>query len=128
MASQNHFKQLLRRAAHSADVVVPVVSLPTIQETIQGCVSATESVFRQEWANRITAVVVTKIQQAEVDVAQKEEASLAMWKTTSRSKDVYCCDSLLGLGGLWLRDYISEDKDVPEIYRDKEKRDPICEV
>src|SRR5882757_5991015 len=113
MVSQNHFKQLMRRAAHSADAVVPVVSFPSLQEGLLPM----QGVYRQEWAKRITAVIVTKIEQGEVNVSKKEEVSLAMWKNTNHAEHVYACDSLLGLGGLWLRDYISEEKNIPEKYQ-----------
>ena len=122
MASQAHFKQVMRVAALSADAIVPVVSRATLQSNLP----QTEGFFRKEWADLISTVVVTKIQNSVVNDSRKDKLSLAAWGCTDRSKDVLCCDSLFGLGVLLLRDHLSKDLDIPTRFRDTS--DPTSEV
>lgn len=127
----------MRRAARSADAVVPIVSLPSLQSNLPHA----DDLIRGEWADRMTAVVITKIQQEVVEVERKEELAVVIWNTEDRSKDVFCCDSLLGLGGLRLRDHLSEVEGIPQIFEGEsdpigegllqkfnDKNDPISEV
>jgi len=114
MASQDQLKQMMQAAARSADAIVPVISFDTLQSNMPQA----EGFLREEWADLISAVVVTKIQTKTVRVSRKEQLSLATWGCTDRSKNVLCCDSLFGLGGLRLRDYLSKDLDIPKRFQD----------
>jgi hypothetical protein len=120
--SQDHFKRLMRAAALSADAVVPVIGSPTLSSNLPDA----EGFFRKEWTKLISAVVVTKIKQKRVQVDLKEDLSLTTWGRVDRVKDVLCCDSLLGLGGLRLRDYLAKGQDIPTRFQDRS--DPISEV
>jgi hypothetical protein len=122
MVSQYHFERLMRRAANSADAVVPVVSFPSILSNVY----QTKGFFRDEWANNISSIVITKLKTWEVKHKQKEQLSLVTWGCTERSKDVICCDSLFGLGGLRLLDHVRNDQDIAKKFRDKS--DPTSEV
>jgi len=124
MVSQGRFKQLMRRAAQSADAVVPVVSLVTLSsgEPDAG------GFFRKEWTEHISAVVVTKLQNKVVDVRTKEALSQATWGLKDHSEHVLCCDSLLGLGGLRLRNHLSGGKDVDIPKKFGDSSDPTSKV
>jgi len=82
--------------------------------------------FRKEWVNLISVVVVTKIQELRVSNDMRDELANATWERDDRSNDVLCCDSLLGLGGLQLRNCLSEGQDILKKVQDK--NDPISEV
>ena len=112
----------MRAAALSADVVVPVIALPSMASDL----AQNEGFLRKEWADLVSVVVVTKIQQENVHVQQKRRFAQVALGSRERSKDILPCDSLLGLGGLRLRDYLDERVDIPTRFKDKE--DPISEV
>jgi len=112
----------MRSAALSADAVVPVISLPTWTKGMKD----SQGYFRKEWAEQISAVVVTKITDRNVETDQKKVLALDTWGSEDRFNDVLCCDSLWGLGGLQLRDSLEEGQDVATRFKDKD--DPISEV
>ena len=67
----------------------------------------------------MTAIVITKIQQEVVRNDRKELMAVAAWDESAQSNKVFCCDSLLGLGGLRLRDYLSESERISQEVQDE---------
>ena len=113
----------MRAAALSADAVVPVISLPALASVLD----KNEGFLHKEWADIVSVVVVTKIKQANVRDERKRQLALVALGSTDRSGDILPCDSLLGLGGLRLRDYLAEERlDIPTRFEDK--ADPVSQV
>lgn len=98
---QNRFKELMRRAARQADVVVPVIAGPTIV----GSTKWATHTIRSEWSTKISSVIITKrdlirkwsqFKRQIPQVAQKCEIP-------GREHCILVCDTLQGMATMRLQ-------------------------
>lgn len=96
----------MKRAARQADVVVPVIAGPTIEQDGQW----TKNIVRDEWSTKISSVIVTKLDLVRNKVTLHRHFPVIANKCDIlvRNGCILLCDTLEGIAAMRLQILLDE--------------------
>lgn len=96
---------MMKHAAEEATLIIPVVSLPAVNEDFGAMWTEWErTLYQKRWKDRIPVVVVTRAAQEDHNRTKfellQDKIAIKVWKTDEQCNRVLFCDSLIGLGAM----------------------------